>query len=91
MANVSRAAEAAERVPTTIRDSADQNLEPSWHGSRRSFAELSEDDMWRVVEGDLDDLDDDDTGADDDDDDDDDDDWDWDDDEDDDFEDDDWD
>lgn len=78
MANASRAAEAADQVSTALRDSADRNLEPSWHGSRHFVAELTEDDMWRVVEGDLnvsdDDVDDDD---------DDDDDWDWDDDEDD--------
>ena len=84
MANASLTARAAEHVFAELRDSPERNLEPSWHGPRRVVGELSDDDMWAVVEGDPDesedDRDEDDDGDDDE--------WDWDDDDD--YDDDDW-
>ena len=86
MANAALAAPADEHVFAELRDLPEWDLEPSWHGPRQSVAELSDDDMWAVVEGDPDESEDEDW---DDDDDDDDDDWDWDDDDDNDYDDDD--
>ena len=83
MANGSLAARADETVPPELRNPSEWNQEPSWRGPRHPVAELNDDDMWAVVEGDPSesddggrgDYDDDDWDWDDDDDDDDDDDW----------------
>lgn len=52
MANASGAARAADHISAPVSDSADRLIDLSWHGPRHLVAELTDDDMWAVVEGD---------------------------------------
>ena len=75
MAKVRWAATAADHVSTQLRDDPERRTTPRWRSAPDAVSELTEDDMWKVAEGDPSEPDESDYEDDNDDDED----WDWDD------------